>query len=132
MSEIEFKEPCGGCGQKYASKRCFGCHHEMMAAAPAPVISAGDLVRRLKSRKGEAITRTEKLMDEAAARIQELEAALKPFAKCASHYVRPGYNMLERVIHIRSVDSNGPTEALLTRGDFAIARFSLNQDGGKP
>ncbi len=45
------------------------------------------IVERLRSRPGEAITRTEKLLDEAAtlieaqaARIELLEAALKPFA----------------------------------------------------
>jgi hypothetical protein len=25
---IPFKEPCGGCGEWRADRRCFGCHHE--------------------------------------------------------------------------------------------------------
>jgi len=63
---------------------------------------------------------------EAADLMERMAKALEPFAACADHYVREGYNMAERVIHIRSYDGHRETEARLTRGNFRAARTALN------
>jgi hypothetical protein len=104
-----------------------------------PVISAGDLVARLKSRKGEAITRTEKLMDEAAARIQELEdrvrtleAAVAPFADFGEYLEVETEGFSDTDELDLCVEESGFRLERFYVGAFRRARSSLNQDGGKP
>lgn len=103
----------------------------------APVTSAGDLVARLDK----AVDRCKAILghdtyeglntdfalmaqyrlSEAAARIQELEAALKPFADAASAYDPEEED-----------DQSAAWQSVFDIGDLRRARSSLNQDGGKP
>lgn len=68
----------------------------------------------------------ESALTAAQERIAELEGALKPFAKCAEHYARNGYNMKEAVINQTTWGSDGTTAAVLTRGDFRDAAATLS------
>jgi hypothetical protein len=68
-----------------------------------PVISAGDLVERLETdaaycaeRVGASVRQIGRDCAEAAARIQELEAALAPFAEAADVFAREYPAMLEK------------------------------------
>jgi lambda repressor-like predicted transcriptional regulator len=110
----------------------------------APVISAGDLVERAAeiiwndlygARAGawdnppadsvagiQMRATAAAALSEATARIQTLEAALKPFAEAADVFAREYPAMLEK-----------PATSCGIRFDaLQAARYSLNQDGGKP
>ena len=114
----------------------------------APVISAGDLVERrvelitnallhlpvrgaelqFAARQVELALRPE--MDEAAASIQELEAALKPFAEVAEHYRGDhAHNNMAARSGFSGKDDYAP---FIPVSALRAARSSLNQDGGKP
>lgn len=117
----------GGVG----SIHCPSCIANIAAIAASPTdnleAGAGDLVARLRSRKGEAITRTERLMDEAADYIEEAAAQL---AAVTAENAR----LREAIAEIADFDPEGPFDPgtlRLIRIAGAARRAALPQEAPK-